>query len=60
MLSQELNELLTPVGPGPPHGECLRRYWWPVSLSADINPGGQPKRIKILDEDLVLFRDLIA
>lgn len=58
MLTQKLNDLLTHVGAGTPHGEFLRRYWHPVSASEEIEPGGQPKPIRILGEDLILFRDL--
>lgn len=48
------NELLTRVGPGTPGGEMFRRYWHPVGLSADL--GSKPKLVRILGEDLVLFR----
>jgi len=57
MLTKELNELITRVGPGTPGGEYMRRYWHPVGLSTDVIPNGQPKQIRILGEDLVLFRD---
>ncbi|MBV8087097.1 MAG: Rieske 2Fe-2S domain-containing protein [Chloroflexi bacterium] len=57
MLSQELNDKLTRVGPGTPAGELLRRYWWPVAACAEI--AKKPtKRVKLLGEELVLFRDL--
>lgn len=46
---------LTHVGPGTPCGELMRRYWQPVSLSEDLKE--LPKRIRILGEDLVGFRD---
>ena len=46
---------LTHVGPGTPGGELLRRYWHPVCLSAEL--GDLPKRVRILGEDLVAFRD---
>jgi phenylpropionate dioxygenase-like ring-hydroxylating dioxygenase large terminal subunit len=46
---------LTRVGPGTPCGELLRRYWHPVCLSADLQD--LPKRVRILGEDLVAFRD---
>ncbi len=42
------------VGPGTPGGEYLRRFWHPIEKSCEL--GDVPKRIKILDEDLVLFR----
>src|SRR4051812_10062340 len=57
MLTKELNDLLVHVGPGTSGGEFLRRYWQPVGVSKDVKPGGQPQRIRILGEDLVLFRD---
>jgi phenylpropionate dioxygenase-like ring-hydroxylating dioxygenase large terminal subunit len=46
---------LTRVTPGTPGGEYLRRFWQPVALSKDLND--LPKRVRILGEDLVLFRD---
>ena len=46
---------LTRVGAGTPCGELMRRYWQPVCLSADLSD--LPKRIRILGEDLVAFRD---
>ena len=49
------NERLTHVGPGTPMGELLRRYWQPVGVSDTLKD--LPQRIRILGEDLVLFRD---
>ena len=46
---------LTEVAPGTPMGELLRRYWHPVGLSADAGP--TPSAVRVLGEDLVLFRD---
>ena len=46
---------LTHVGPGTPGGELLRRYWQPVALSTDLQE--VPVRVRILDEDLIAFRD---
>lgn len=56
MLTKGENELLTRVGPGAPMGELLRRYWQPIALSQESPPGGRPIPLKILGEDLVLFR----
>jgi nitrite reductase/ring-hydroxylating ferredoxin subunit len=36
-------------------GELLRRYWHPIALSKSL--GDLPKRVTILGEELVLFRD---
>src|SRR6185436_5365997 len=43
------------VGRGTPAGEWFRRYW--IVVSATRNLYDIPKAIKILGEDLVLFRD---
>jgi phthalate 4,5-dioxygenase oxygenase subunit len=57
MLSKEQNERLTRVGPGTPMGELLRRYWQPVALAEELPPGGAPLPVRLLGENLVLFRD---
>lgn len=57
MVSREDNETMTRVGPGTPAGELLRRYWHPICPSADLGPQSPKKRIRLLGEDLVLFRD---
>lgn len=57
MMSKQENDLLTQTGRGTPGGEMMRRYWQPVALSEEVPPGGAPLRVRILSEDLVLFRD---
>src|SRR5437870_1291455 len=57
MITQEENELLTRTGPGTLCGELMRRYWQPVALSEELPLHSAPLPIKILGEDLVLFRD---
>jgi phenylpropionate dioxygenase-like ring-hydroxylating dioxygenase large terminal subunit len=57
MLTQEQNELVCETGRGTPLGEVMRRYWQPVELSSEIKAGCKPKHIKVMGEDLVLFRD---
>jgi len=52
---QHADKLLSEVGPGTPMGELLRRYWHPVGLSREL--GDLPRRVRILGEDLILFRD---
>jgi len=56
MLSKEDNDLITLTGPGTKGGELLRRYWQPVALSAELE-ADVPLPVKIMGEDLVLFRD---
>ena len=46
---------LTHVGPGTPGGDFMRRFWHPVATAAEL--GELPKRVRILGEELVLFRD---
>ena len=57
MLTQEENDLLTRVGPGKPAGELLRRYWHPVAVAKDLTDENPTQFVRILGEDLVLFRD---
>jgi phenylpropionate dioxygenase-like ring-hydroxylating dioxygenase large terminal subunit len=57
MLSKEQNDLLTQTGPGTPAGELLRSYWQPIAAAEEIPVGGDPLPIRIMSEDLVLFRD---
>jgi phenylpropionate dioxygenase-like ring-hydroxylating dioxygenase large terminal subunit len=49
------NKLLTEVGPGTPCGELLRRYWHPIAASKSVTD--LPRKVKVLGEELVLFRD---
>jgi phthalate 4,5-dioxygenase len=57
MISGEENQLLTQTGRGTRAGALLRRYWQPVALSEELPSGGAPLAVKILGEELVLFRD---
>ena len=56
MLTQEINDRLTRVGPGTPMGSLLRRYWHVIGAAAELDTEPvQP--VRLLGEDLVLFRD---
>ena len=57
MLTREENELLTRVGAGTPAGELLRRYWHPVAVARELTEENPTKFVRILGEDLTLFRD---
>lgn len=58
MLSAEENALLTRVSPGTPMGGLMRRYWIPAAFSNQIEKAdGPPVRVRLLGENLVLFRD---
>lgn len=56
MPTVEEHERLTRVGPGTPMGELLRRYWHPIGVTSQFQDRGT-KPVRILGEDLVLFRD---
>jgi len=53
--SAEPDDELTRVGPGTACGDYLRRFWHPIAIAAEIQD--LPVALKILGEDLVLFRD---
>ena len=57
MLTRAENELLCRTGSETPMGKMIRRYWIPALQSADLIAGGAPKRVRLLGEDLVAFRD---
>jgi phenylpropionate dioxygenase-like ring-hydroxylating dioxygenase large terminal subunit len=55
--SREENEQLTRVGPGTLMGDLFRQYWLAVIPSSFLALDGvKPLRIRLLGEDLVLFR----
>ena len=53
--AQHPNHLLTQVGPGSPCGEYMRRFWQPVLASRNVTT--RPREIRLLGEDLLVFRD---
>ena len=57
MMTKEQNDLLTLTGPGTPCGRLLRSYWQPIAALEEMPIGGDPMPIRIMSEDLVLFRD---
>lgn len=38
-------------------GELMRRYWIPAALSVDVVADARPTAIRLLGEDLIVFRD---
>lgn len=57
MISQKLNDTLTLTGPGTEAGGVLRRYWQPAALVDELECDRPVVPVKLLGEDLVLFRD---
>lgn len=57
MVTKSENQLLTESGPGTPGGAVLRSYWQPAALSEELDSDRPIARVRLLGEDLVLFRD---
>jgi phthalate 4,5-dioxygenase oxygenase subunit len=57
MISKELNDTLTLTGPDTDAGNVMRRYWQPAALSDELAGERPVVPVKLLGEDLVLFRD---
>lgn len=56
MLSKEDNERLVRTGPDAPGGGLLRAYWQPAGLVSELEEIRPVKPVRLLGEDLVLFR----
>jgi phthalate 4,5-dioxygenase oxygenase subunit len=56
MISAEQNDLMTRVGAGTPCGRLLRRYWQPVALADELRGERPVKAVRLLGEDLVLYK----
>ncbi len=57
MMSAQENELITRIGPGTACGALMRRYWQPAALKEELAGPRPVKALRLLGEDLVLFRD---
>ncbi len=56
MLTTEQNALMTQSGPDTPAGRLLRMYWQPAALAEELQEPRPVRAIRLLGEDLVLFR----
>ncbi len=52
--ASQIAQRLVAIGPHDPAGRLFRHYWLPIEVAADL--GDKPKEVRILGEDLVLFR----
>src|ERR1700730_18599196 len=50
-------EGLTLTGAGTPMGDLLRRYWWPIAGTSELERPGT-RAVRLMGEDLVLYKDL--
>ena len=58
MMTPEENDLLCRVEGGAPMGQIMRRHWIAACLSEEVaEPDGAPVKVRLLGEDLVVFRD---
>ena len=57
MLSRDDNEMLVRVSSGTSMGDFMRLFWIPFLPSSDLSIDGQPQRVRLLNEDLLAFRD---
>ncbi|MEP7030892.1 MAG: Rieske 2Fe-2S domain-containing protein, partial [Pseudolabrys sp.] len=58
MMTQEENDLLCRVEGNAPMGQIMRRHWIAACLSEEVaEPDGAPVKVRLLGEDLVVFRD---
>ncbi|MAQ82745.1 MAG: ring-hydroxylating oxygenase subunit alpha [Maritimibacter sp.] len=55
MISQQLNDQITRVGPGSDAGAVLRRYWQPAALTDELQRG-LPLAVNLLGERLALVK----
>jgi phthalate 4,5-dioxygenase oxygenase subunit len=57
MISAEQNQYITHVGLGTPAGKLMRVYWQPIALSDELQGERPVVPVRVLGQDLVLFRD---
>jgi phthalate 4,5-dioxygenase len=58
MLTSQENELLCRVEGEAAMGKLMRRHWIPACMSEEVTePDGRPVKVRLLGEDLVVFRD---
>jgi phthalate 4,5-dioxygenase len=57
MLSAEQNDRITLTGAQAPAGKLMRRYWQPAALVDELAGNRPIKPVRLLGEELVLFRD---
>ena len=57
-MTPEENDLLCRVEGEAPMGQLMRRHWLPICMIEEVaEPDGAPLRVRIVGEDLVVFRD---
>jgi len=57
MTTAAQNELMTRTAPGTAAGRLMRQYWQPAALAEELDAKRPVAPVRLLGEDLVLFRD---
>ena len=57
MISAQQNEHISRIGPGTVAGKVVRSYWQPALLTEELDGERPVKAIKLMCEELVVFRD---
>ena len=61
MLTSQENDLLCRVEGDAPMGGIFRRHWMPACLIEEVlEPDGDPVKVRLLGEDLVIFRNSLG
>lgn len=56
-MTPEQNDLMCGVEGKAPMGIMMRRYWLPACMSEELTADGAPRRVRLLGETMVAFRD---
>tara|TARA_Y100001936_G_scaffold248468_1_gene296417 strand:+ start:560 stop:1906 length:1347 start_codon:yes stop_codon:yes gene_type:complete len=56
MLKEDLNRLVTQVGPDTGCGKLMRQYWQPAALTEELAGERPVKALTLMGEDLILYR----
>jgi phthalate 4,5-dioxygenase oxygenase subunit len=57
MLTAEDNDRLCRISSDRPMGAVLRHYWIPALLSNEVEAGGAPRLVRLLNEEVLAFRN---
>jgi phthalate 4,5-dioxygenase oxygenase subunit len=56
-VTPEQNDMMCRVEGAAPMGIVMRRYWLPACMSEELEADGAPRRVRLLGENMVAFRD---
>ncbi|MGN6499108.1 MAG: Rieske 2Fe-2S domain-containing protein [Tsuneonella sp.] len=56
-MTPQQNDMMCRVEGEAPMGNVMRRYWLPACMSEELEADGAPRRVRLLGENMVAFRD---